>query len=153
MCREFPVPDSRSRRRVAFTLLEMMVVLVLIGLLAGLVGVSTRHYLVKGKQNAARAQISSLCTAVDTFYGVYSRYPTNEEGLAILTRKTTKIADPLLKQLPMDPWDRPYQYNRPGRNQEYEIICLGADGREGGEGADADIASWDLRGSTGKAGP
>jgi general secretion pathway protein G len=124
----------------------MMVVLVLIGLLAGLVTVSVRHYLVTGKQQAARAQIASLKTAAETFYSVYGRYPTNDEGLDILTQRTDQLPEPLLagRTVPNDPWGRPYQYNSPGREEPYEIISYGADGRQGGEGGDADVESWQL---------
>lgn len=131
-----------------FTLIEMMVVLVLIGLLAGVVSVSVRHYLVTGKQQAARAQIASLRTAVETFYSVYGRYPTNDEGLEILTQRTDQLPEPLLQSraVPSDPWGRPYQFNSPGRQEPYEIISYGADGREGGQDGDADIVSWLLSG-------
>ncbi len=128
-----------------FTLLEMMVVLVLIGLLAGMVSLSTRHFLIKGKQNAARAEIATICQAIETFYATYGRYPTNEEGVAILTQKTDRLPVPLLTQAPIDPWGRPYQYNMPGRTDAYDVICFGADGREGGTGADQDIVSSNLK--------
>ena len=133
------------RRPRAFSLLEMLFVFVLIGLLAGLVTVNARHYLVKGKQNAARAEISAICTALETFYSTYGRYPTNEEGLKILTEKSDKIPDPLLKQLPIDPWGHPYQYNNPGRKDPYDVTTYGADAREGGSGADSDITSSNLK--------
>ena len=138
--------NRHRRKQNGFTLIEMMVVLVLIGLLAGVVTVSVRHYLVRGKQEAARAQVSSLNTSVNAFYTIYGRYPTNDEGLDILTRKTDRIADPLIeaRAIPSDPWGRPYQYNSPGRQEPYEILSYGADGREGGTGADADIVSWQL---------
>ena len=135
-----------SSRRRGFTLIEMMVVLVLIGLLAGVVTVSVRHYLVTGKQQAARAQVAALKTAVETFYGIVGRYPTNDEGLEILTQRSDQLPEPLLdsRQVPSDPWGRPYQYNSPGREEPYEIISFGADGREGGSGGDADIVSYQL---------
>src|SRR5436305_15044087 len=90
---------TKARRR-AFTLLEMMFVFVLIGILATLVTVNVRYYLVKGKQNGARAEVSSICTALETFYSANSRYPDNEEGLAVLTKVSEKQPEPLLKQLP-----------------------------------------------------
>jgi general secretion pathway protein G len=137
---------SRPRpRRRAFTLLEMMFVFVLIGVLATLVTVNVRYYLLKGKQNAARAEISSICTALETYFSANGRYPDNAEGLAVLTQTSEKQPEPLLKQAPVDPWGHAYQYNRPGRNGPYEVICLGADARPGGEGAAKDIASWDLK--------
>ena len=133
---------SRRARRRGFTLLEMMFVFVLIGILATLVTVNVRYYLLKGKQNAARAEISSICTALETFFSATGHYPDNSEGLAVLTHTSEKQPEPLLKQLPIDPWGHPYQYNRPGRSAPYEVICFGADGRAGGEGRDADIGSW-----------
>lgn len=136
--------------RGGFSLLEMMFVFVLIGLLAGLVTVNARYYLVRSKQNAARAEISSICSALETYYSAAGRYPDNEEGLAVLAKKSEQFPEPLLKQPPRDPWGHDYQYNRPGRNGPYEVICFGADGREGGSGGDKDIGSWDLKEPTGK---
>jgi general secretion pathway protein G len=138
-----------ARGRSAFTLLEMMFVFVLIGILATLVTVNVRYYLLKGKQNAARAEISSICTALETFFSVSGRYPENEEGLAILAQTSEKQPEALLKRVPVDPWGHAYQYNRPGRAGPYEVICFGADGRAGGDGADKDIASWDLKETAG----
>ena len=142
------VPTIPHRKRVpvrrAFTLIEMMVVLVLIGMLAAMVGVNVRHYLIKGKVGAAKVDIASIEHALATFYGEYGRYPTNEEGMTILTKKTDKVPEPLLNKTPQDPWSHPYQYLCPGRHGEpYEVICYGADGREGGTGADADLSSAD----------
>ena len=123
-----------------------MAVLALMALLAGIVTVSVRPLLSRGKQNAARTEISNICSALESFYSVEGRYPTNDEGLAQLTQKTDRIPEPLLANLPVDPWGRPYQYLQPGRNSRpYEVISYGADGREGGQGADADICSWNLR--------
>lgn len=140
-----PPPARRTQRgRGGFSLIEFTVVLVLIGLLASVVTVSVRHHLIRGKQNAARGQIAQIREAVDSFYVATGRYPTNEEGLDILTRSGEHVADPLLPRVPTDPWTHKYVYNQPGRTEPYEIICLGADGREGGSGADADITSSDL---------
>ncbi len=134
-------------RRRGFSLIEFTVVLALIGLLAGVVTVNVRHHLIRGKQNAVRAEIAAVRDAVEGYYTVVGRYPSNEEGLSALTEASEQIAEPLLQQRPIDPWGRPYQYNQPGRSEPYEIICFGADGREGGSGADADIVSWDLKDS------
>jgi general secretion pathway protein G len=129
-----------------FSLVEMMVVFVLIGLLAGLVTVNVRGSLIKGKQNAARSEIATLRNALEQFYIDESRFPNNSEGLAVLAQTNSRRPQPLIQSVPKDPWNHPYQYNCPGRNNEpYEILCLGADGKEGGEGADMDIASYNLK--------
>ena len=141
----------RGPTRRAFSLIEFTVVLALIGLLAGIVTLNVRHHMIKGKQNAARAEIATLRDALETYYTATGRYPTNEEGLAALTRTSDAISEPLLRQVPADPWSRPYQFNQPGRSEPYEIICLGADGREGGTGENADIVSWDLKAKPGEA--
>ncbi len=120
-------------------------------MLAGLITISVRPILTRGKQSSAQTEIATICTALDSFYTTYGRYPSNEEGLAVPSRTSGKLVEPLLKQLPMDPWGHPYEYNQPGRNNEpYEVICFGADGREGGEGADGDIISWNLKESAAK---
>ena len=139
----------KYRPRSAFSLVEMMVVFVLIGLLAGLVTVNVRASMLRGRQNAARAEIKEIANGLEQFQLDEHRYPTNGEGLAILTQTTTKRPEPFLARIPLDPWGRNYQYNNPGRNnQPFEILCLGADGKEGGEGADADITSLDLSSTT-----
>lgn len=132
------------RRCFGFTLVELMVVIVLIGLLAGVATVATRNYLIAGKQAVAKLEISNICQAIDTFYANYDRYPTNDEGLDILTRPSEKFPDGLLSKLPRDPWKHPYEYIQPGRNSAYEVISYGADGREGGSGVDRDISNRDL---------
>lgn len=142
----------RVEKRRAFSLIEFTLVLALIGLLTGLVTVNVRHHMVRGKQNAARAEIATMRDALESFYTIVGRYPSNDEGLAILTRSSEQLPEPLLLQKPIDPWGRPYQYNQPGRDGPYEIICFGADGRDGGDGADADMVSWDLKG-TGESEP
>jgi general secretion pathway protein G len=138
--------NNKPRSKRGFTLIELTAVLALMAILAGIVTINVRHYLIKGKQNAARAEIATICDAVEAFYTAEGRYPTNQEGLAVLAARSDAGTEPLLKQMPVDPWGHPYQYNCPGRNGEpYEVICFGADGREGGDGADADIYSWSLK--------
>ena len=132
-----------SRPLHGFTLTEMMVVVVLIGLLAGAVTVGVRNYLIAGKQSVARMEIAKICQALDTFYTAYDRYPTNEEGIEVLAGPTDKFVDPLLRKMPVDPWGNAYQYNQPGVRGPYEVICFGADGQDGGEGADADFSNED----------
>jgi general secretion pathway protein G len=134
-----------KQARRAFSLVEIMIVIVIIGLLAGVVTINVRGYLMKARQSTARTEIATIVQALGTFYATSGRYPTNEEGLDILTKPTEKNPEPLLEGKPTDPWGRPYQYVCPGSNAPFEVICLGADGREGGEGADADISSARLK--------
>jgi general secretion pathway protein G len=137
----------RSRcRRTGFSLIEFLAVLALMAIVAGIVTVSVRPLMLKGKQNAARTEVANICHALEGYFAVYGQYPSNSEGLAALRHKSEKISEPLLTQDPIDPWGRPYQYNAPGRDgAPYEVICFGADGREGGTGGDQDIVSWALK--------
>lgn len=141
---------SRRRSRLptrsrGFSLIEFLAVLALMAIVAGIVTVSVRPLMLKGKQNAARAEVSNICNALEAYFGIYGRYPSNEDGLAVLRRKGEKISEPLLTQDPIDPWGHSYQYNAPGREGPYEVICFGADGREGGSGDAVDIVSWNLK--------
>ncbi|MEM8738832.1 MAG: type II secretion system major pseudopilin GspG [Planctomycetota bacterium] len=140
------LPGVRLRHAPGFSLVEIMVVLVIIGLLAGLVGVNVRGYLVKAKRNAATAEIATICDALEAFYTEYDRYPSNDEGLLVLTEPSERLPEPLLDREPVDPWGRAYIYNQPGREGAYEVMSLGADGREGGDSktADADLGNWDF---------
>lgn len=146
------VPSLRRRSgcarrrlwRTAFTLTELMVVIVIIGLLAGAVTLSVRSYLISSKQNVARMEIAKISEALNTFYAQYDRYPSNDEGIDLLCRPSEKFADGLLSKVPVDPWGNPYEYIHPGRSKPFEVMCYGADGREGGTAADTDISSVDL---------
>jgi general secretion pathway protein G len=145
--------DSDRRREFrnshsGFSLVELIVVMVIIGMLATMVVFRTRSYLIVSKQNAAKMEISRISEALETYYAMSDRYPTNEEGLVVLSQDSENFPDGILNKLSVDPWKSDYQYNSPGRNSAYEVICLGADGREGGEGADKDISSEDVDGSS-----
>ena len=129
-----------------FTLLELLVVMVIIGLLAGFV--APRYFAQVGKSQvkAARAQITSLEQALDQFRLDVGRYPTTEEGLDALNAAPASVAGwggPYLKKVvPADPWGRPYLYKQPGTNAELDLSSFGRDGRPGGTGEDADIVNW-----------
>lgn len=137
-------------KRSGFTLVELMVVIVLIGLLAGAVAMGTRSYLISGKQAVAKMEISRIVQALDTFYTVHDRYPSNDEGIEVLAQATDRFPDGLLTKVPVDPWGQPYEYIHPGREKAYEVLCYGADGAEGGTGADQDISSADIDASDGE---
>lgn len=138
--------DKRlTTRRRAFTLVEMMVVLVILGLLTGAVTLSVRGYLITAKQNMAEVEISKVCEALETFYTMHDRYPTIQEGLEILTRPSEKFAEQILESVPSDPWGHPYEYVSPGKSRPYDVLCYGADHKEGGAGADKDVTSDDVK--------
>lgn len=131
-------------RPEGFSLIEILAVLVLIGLAAGLVAINVRPLMSKGKQNAARADIATIVSALEAYHMTVGEYPSNDRGLAALKEKNEHFDEPLLTKGLIDPWGRPYQYNMPGsQDQPYEVFSLGADGRSGGEGADMDIHSDD----------
>lgn len=130
-----------------FTLIELIVVVVIIGLLAGLVLPQFIRQEEKAKLKAARAQIELLATALDTFRLDVGRYPTSEEGLQALRQKPGGLErwdGPYLKKdLPLDPWGKPYNYKSPGDHGPYDITSYGADGVPGGDGDNRDITSWE----------
>ena len=132
-----------AKRNKGFTLLELLVVIVIIGLLAGYVAPRYFSQVGKSEIQVAKAQIESLEKALDQFRLDTKRYPTAEEGLDVLVAKPANVAGwsgPYLKKaVPNDPWGRPYQYRVPGERNEFEIVSLGRDGKAGGNGEDADI--------------
>jgi len=138
-------PILFDKHQRAFTLIEIMVVMVLIGLLAGTVSLSVRSYLIAGKQNIAKMEIANICQAIETYYITHDQYPTNSEGLQLLVGGDSQFVEGLLSDLPMDPWKHPYEYHQPGETRPYAVICYGADGREGGTGQNKDISSEDLK--------
>lgn len=137
----------RWRRFHGFTLMELLLVLVILGLLAALVGPTLYQRIKPAKQSAARAQVENFMTALDSFFIDLGRYPSTQEGLKALRIKpegSEKWSGPYLKKdIPVDPWGNAYTYRAPGRNGGYEIISYGADGRDGGEGENQDINSWE----------
>jgi general secretion pathway protein G len=140
MSRLFPV---RCR---GFTLLELLVVMVIIGLLAGYVGPKFFGQIGKSEVKAARAQIDALQKSLDQYRLDVGHYPSTEQGLAALFTKPgdePKWAGPYLaKAVPKDPWGHDYQYRSPGEHGEYDLLSYGRDGRPGGQGEDDDLTSW-----------
>jgi general secretion pathway protein G len=114
-----------------------MIVVVIIGLMAGVVTYATTGYLEKAKRQRARSDIATYSGAVDAFYLAHGRYPDNQEGLRALVPE-------FIKMVQNDPWGHAYQYVQPGKLGPYDLISYGADGREGGTGADADVTNWDV---------
>ena len=129
-----------------FTLIEILIVMVILGLLAALVGPKMFGKVGKSRQKTAKVQISLFETSLDTFRLDMGRYPTTEEGLEVLREKPSnsdKWDGPYIpKRIPQDPWQNPYEYNSPGEEGDYEIISYGADGKSGGEKENKDIVNW-----------
>ena len=129
-----------------FTLLELLVVMVIIGLLAGYVGPKYFAQIGKSEVKAARAQIDSLGKALDQFRLDTGHYPTPEEGLASLVIRQAgepKWEGPYLaKDVPADPWGKPYVYKIPGDHGEYDLLSYGKDGKPGGADENVDITNW-----------
>ncbi len=136
---------NRKRER-GFTLVEILVVIIIIGLLAALVGPKLFGKVSVAKLKAAKAQIELFGTALDAFRLDVGRYPTTEEGLKALREKPSGAdlwKGPYLpKEIPVDPWGRAYVYKCPGVNGDYDLISYGLDGTEGGEGENQDVVSW-----------
>ncbi len=138
---------QRLRRAAGFTLIELMVVLVIIGVLAALIVPNVLDRADDARVTAARTDINNLMQALKLYRLDNQRYPTSEQGLQALVSKpgTEPVPPnwkPSLDKLPNDPWGRPYQYVNPGVKGEVDVLSLGADGQPGGEGKNADLGSW-----------
>ena len=131
-----------------FTLIEVMVVIVILGVLAALVVPKVMSRPDEARVVAARQDISAIMQALKLYKLDNQRYPTAEQGLQALIAKPNSGPipgnwKPYLEKLPSDPWGRPYQYLNPGVKGEIDVMSFGADGQPGGEGKNADIGSWD----------
>jgi len=135
----------REKQR-GFTLVEILVVIIIIGMLAALVGPKLFGKVGMAKSKATKAQIELFGTALDAFRLDAGRYPTTDEGLRALREKPAGVDNwqgPYLpKEIPVDPWGRPYVYKSPGDHGEYDLLSYGLDGVEGGDGENQDVTSW-----------
>jgi general secretion pathway protein G len=138
-----------AARRVqrGFTLIELMVVLVIIGVLAALIVPNVLDRADDARVTAAKTDVNNLMQALKLYRLDNQRYPTSEQGLAALVNKPSASPvppnwRPYLEKLPADPWSQPYRYLNPGVHGEVDVLSLGADGQPGGEGKDADVGSW-----------
>ena len=134
-------------REGGFTLIEIIVVVIIIGLLAALVAPRFFGKVDQSKIKTTYAQIELMGAALDMFRLDMGRYPTTAEGLEALRTKPASVEDGwngpyLKKEVPKDAWRRAYQYTSPGKHGDYDLVSLGSDGLEGGEGTAADIVSW-----------
>ena len=138
---------SSTRAEGGFTLIELMVVLVIIGVLAALIVPNVLNRADDARVTAARTDVNNLMQALKLYRLDNQRYPSTEQGLAALVKKPTTGPEPMnwkpyLDKLPNDPWGRPYQYMNPGLQGEVDVLSFGADGQAGGEGKNADLGSW-----------
>ena len=144
---------SRTQKpRAGFTLLEVMVVIVILGVLASLVVPNLLGNKEKADRQKAISDIVALENALDMYRLDNGRYPTTEQGLEALIQQPANMADArnyrtggYIKRLPKDPWGNDYQYLSPGEKGLFDVYTLGADGQENGEGAGADIGNWNLQ--------
>jgi len=137
----------RRAANAGFTLIELMVVLVIIGVLAALIVPNVLERADDARVTAAKTDVNNLMQALKLYRLDDQRYPSGDQGLQALVSKpsTAPIPSnwkPYLEKLPNDPWGRPYQYLNPGVQGEIDVMSLGADGQPGGEGKNADIGSW-----------
>lgn len=130
------------RNRRGLTLLEVLVVITILALLTSLLVVNYRGALGGAKHKIAKQEMAKLKDLLDQYYFEVGSYPSQSEGLAMLTKPLPGRNEPLASGRVADPWGRAYVYVYPGNHGKYDLISLGADGVEGGEGEDADIVSW-----------
>lgn len=133
--------------RPGFTLMELLVVLVILGLLATVAAPQAMHYLSGARHDGGKLQLQGLSTAIDLYRLDNGRYPSREEGLGVLVQKPAgqdRWNGPYVRKADQlqDPWGRPWRYRAPGEHGPYDLFSLGADDRPGGSGEDRDVTSW-----------
>jgi len=147
------MPLALTRPAIArgFTLIEILVVIVILGVLAALIVPNVISRPDEARATVAKSDIAAIMSALKLYRLDNQRYPTGEQGLAALVAKPEQPPVPpnwkpggYLEKLPKDPWGRPYVYLNPGVRGEVEVMSFGADGQAGGSGPDADIGSWEL---------
>ena len=124
-----------ATHRGGFSLIEVMVVVVIIALLAGIVGINVKSHMDSSRVKKARADIAVITSQIKVFYANHGRYPTSSEGLQALVPK-------YIEKLSKDPWGNDYQYDFPGRDGAFDVTSFGSDGREGGEDTGSDLTNW-----------
>lgn len=139
--------SAKEKKQKGFTLIELMVVLVIIGVLAALIVPNVLDRADDARVSAAKTDVSNLMQSLKLYKLDNQRFPTAEQGLGALVAKPTTGSAPInwkpyLDKLPNDPWGNPYQYLNPGIKGEVDVMSLGADGQVGGEGKNSDIGSW-----------
>ncbi|MEI2414704.1 type II secretion system major pseudopilin GspG [Orrella sp. JC864] len=150
LARQFrgPAPGGARHRQRGFSLIEIMIVVVIMGVLAALVVPNVLDRPDQARAVAARQDIASISQALKLYRLDNGRYPSTEQGLRALVERPANANLPnwrkYLERLPNDPWNNPYQYLSPGVHGEFDVFSLGADGQPGGDGSDADIGSWTL---------
>ncbi len=148
MCRK----ERKRNEQLGFTLIELMVVIVILGILAGLIVPRIMDQPDQARQVKAKMQMESLSTALKQFRLDNGFYPSTEQGLQALVQKPSVGREArnyprggYLPKLPKDPWGFDYVYISPGQHGDFDIISLGGDGKEGGDGGDADVRSWEIQ--------
>jgi general secretion pathway protein G len=138
--------SAMRARQGGFTLIEIMVVVVIMGILAALIVPRVLDRPDQARQVAARQDIGGLMQALKLYRLDNGRYPNTQQGLQALVTRPENVSNwrPYLERMPNDPWGHPYQYLSPGVKGEVDVFSFGADGKPGGEQGDADIGSWEL---------
>lgn len=136
--------NKKLKLQQGFSLMELLIVMVILGMLAAVVGPTLWNKLGGAKRDTAKTQISNIEVALDSYRLDMFKYPDSLQDLVTNTSSSSKWQGPYLRKgLPKDPWGREYQYRKPGREgRDFDIYSYGADGQEGGEKEDADIVSW-----------